>query len=413
MTRVLMFGWEFPPHNSGGLGIACYDIAQALAKEKVDVIFVLPRKVDVLGDGFKIVFANVPNIKIRSIDSLLYPYVTSDSYNKYLAGLSLNHIYGFGLFEEVLRYAKLARGVAESEEFDVIHAHDWLSFLAGVEAKRVSGKSLVAHVHATEFDRSGGNINQNVYEIEKRGLMEADSIIAVSEFTKNILVSKYSIDPNKVNVVYNGINIEKFPTKEAGISQVLKLKEAGNNIVLHLGRITFQKGPDYFIKAAKKVLEYLPNTYFIVSGTGDMENQIIKQAAYLGIGNRVLFYTGAYTNEKDRMALFHSADLYVLSSVSEPFGIVPLESLAYGTPALISKQSGVSEVLSNTLKVDFWDTDEMANKIIAVLKHEPLKNTLIKNGRKEVFGISWKKAAQKCVNIYNKIIKPILFEIKK
>lgn len=413
MTRVLMFGWEFPPHSSGGLGIACHDIAQALAKEKVSVIFVLPRKVDVLGDGFKIVFTNVPNIKIRSIDSLLYPYVTSDSYKKYLADLSLNHIYGFGLFEEVLRYAKSARGVAESEEFDVIHAHDWLSFLAGVEAKRVSGKPLVVHVHATEFDRSGENINQNVYEIEKRGLMEADSIIAVSEFTKNILVSKYGIDPNKVNVVYNGINIEKFPIKEAGISQVLKLKEAGNNIVLHLGRITFQKGPDYFIKSAKKVLEYLPNTYFIVSGTGDMENQIIKQAAYLGIGNRVLFYTGAYTNEKDRMALFHSADLYVLSSVSEPFGIVPLESLAYGTPALISKQSGVSEVLSNTLKVDFWDTDEMANKIIAVLKHEPLKNTLIKNGRKEVFGISWKKAAQKCVNIYNKVIKPILFETKK
>lgn len=413
MTRVLMFGWEFPPHNSGGLGIACHDLAHALAKEKVDITFVLPRKVDVSSNGFKIVFANVPNIKIRSIDSPLYPYVTSNSYKKYLSELSLNHMYGFGLFEEVLRYAILARGVAETEEFDVIHAHDWLSFLAGVEAKKVSGKPLIVHVHATEFDRAGGNVNQNVYEIEKHGLMMADSIIAVSEFTKNILVNKYGVNPDKVEVVYNGINVDNFPTKDAGLSQILKLKEAGNNIVLHLGRITFQKGPDYFIKAAKKVLEYVPNTYFIVSGTGDMENQIIKQAAYLGIGNKVLFYTGTYTNEKDRMTLFHSADLYVLSSVSEPFGIVPLESLAYGTPALISKQSGVSEVLSNALKVDFWDTDEMANKIIAVLKHEPLKKTLMENGRKEVININWKKAAQKCVNIYNKVIRPLLFETKK
>lgn len=408
--KILMFGWEFQPHNSGGLGVACKGLAQALVKENINIIFVLPRKVDISDDDFKFIFANVPNFKVRNVKALLYPYVTSKSYKEYLKKLSSEHIYGSGLIEEVLRYSILAGKIAEEEEFDVIHAHDWLSFLAGVEAKRVSGKPLVVHVHATEFDRTGnGGVNQNVYEIEKRGLQQADSIITVSEFTKNIVVRNYGINPDKIEVVHNGINISDFPGKEHSDNKILKLKRDGNNIVLLMGRITLQKGPDYFIKAAKRVIDYLPNTYFIVAGTGDMENQIIKQVADLGISDKVLFSIGKYTSEQERTILFHSADLYILPSISEPFGIVPLESLAYGTPVLISKQSGVSEVLSHALKVDFWDIDEMANKIIAVLKHKPLQRALVENGRKEVLHINWQKAAKKCASIYNRIIKPILF----
>jgi glycogen synthase len=404
LPRVLMFGWEYPPHNSGGLGVACQGLAKALAEKNADITFVLPKRVSVSEDRFRIIFADVPNIKIKDVDSMLFPYVTSASYRSRLKELSLDNLYGTGLFEEVLRYGLLAGEIAKNEEFDVIHAHDWLSFLAGIEAKKVSGKPLVVHVHATEFDRTGnGNVNQNVYDIEKKGMEEADAVITVSQFTKDIVASRYGISPDKIHVVHNAIDIHSQRDEDVLKNPIIKLKESGNNIVLFLGRLTIQKGPDYFIRAAKKVLEHVPNTYFVIAGSGDMEYQIIKQASALGIGDKVIF--AGFTRDRDNTILFHSANVYVLSSVSEPFGLVPLESLAHGTPAIISKQSGVSEVLSHTLKVDYWDIDEMANKIIAVLRSKALRNILIENGRKDVMKLSWQKVAQKCVNIYNKIIK--------
>lgn len=401
-TKILMLGWEFPPYNSGGLGVACLGIAQALVDCGVDISFVLPKKIDIKHDSINLLFANVPNISFTGVETGLSPYITSTEYSEIRS--KVGDIYGATLFEETIRYAGLVRDIARGEDYDVIHAHEWLSFLAGIEAKKVTGKPLVVHVHATSFDQSGGgSVDPRVYRIEKLGMEEADIVIAISQFVKNTLTEKYGIDPNKIRIVHNGIEQIPESSGEGGSnSKILALKNEGYSMVLFLGRITVQKGPDYFLKAAKKVLELEPKTIFVLAGSGDMEGQMIRQAAETGIGDKV-FFTG-FVRGDERSCLFRSADLFVMPSVSEPFGLVPLEALVEGdTPVLISKQSGVSEVLQNALKVDFWDIDDMANKIIAVLRHEPLSGQLVKHGKKEVKGITWEKAAKKIVEIYKNI----------
>lgn len=407
--RVLMFGWEFPPYNSGGLGTACFGLSRALVSEGIGVTFVLPKKISVSSGVMKIIFADAASkIKFRTIDSLLTPYVTSDRYG-ILRSFSGTGIYGRGLFDEVFRYAVRAREVASEENFDIIHAHDWLSFPAGMEAKRVSGKPLIVHVHATEFDRTGGNgINQNVYEIEKAGMETADGVIAVSEFTKEIICRHYGIPPEKIRVVHNAIEIGDYNgcCRGSDPGSISKLKSDGSKIVIFVGRITLQKGPDYFIRAAKTVLGYIPNVYFVIAGSGDMEGQMVQEAARLGISDKVIF-TGFLRGE-ELNEVYRSADLFVMPSVSEPFGITPLESLINGTPVLISKQSGVSEVIRHALKTDFWDVDEMANKIIAVLNHPPLRQTLQEGGCGDVYRISWRDAAEKCIGLYSELLQPVL-----
>lgn len=396
--KVLMFGWEFPPHNSGGLGTACFGLTKALSREATDVVFVLPKKVPVNSNHAKLVFANEKSIKIRHVDSVLYPYITSDRYSDEIRNLK-DDVYGLSLMEEVKRYARKAGAIAVSENCDVIHAHDWLAFLAGIEAKRVTKKPLVVHVHATEFDRTGGmGINTEVFEIEKAGLREADAIIAVSGFTKNILIEKYGVPSEKIQVVHNGIDTDEYKRVP---SKIQALKQAGNKIVLFVGRITLQKGPDYFIKAAKRVLQYRPDTLFVVSGSGDMERQMIREAAEAGIGDKVIF--AGFLRGDDLVGIYQAADLYVMPSISEPFGITPLESLVNGTPVLISKQSGVSEVLTHALKTDFWDTEDMADKIISVLDHRVLYESLRENGGREVEKNSWRNAAMKCLEIYRQL----------
>ncbi len=400
--KILMFGWEFPPHNSGGLGVACHGLAKALAQNNTRITFVLPKKMSVSADFLKMVFADIPSISVRPVDSPLTAYITSREYS-ILQKRNIHTLYGTGLFEEVMRYALHARDIAKEEEFDVIHAHDWLSFPAGINAKKVSGKPLVVHVHATEFDRTGGNnANQQVYEIEREGMEYADKIIAVSQYTKNIIVSHYGINPQKIEVVHNGIDESDYETSSVAPEAIMRLKERGNNVVLFMGRITIQKGPDYFIRAAARVLLFEPDTYFLIAGSGDMEYQMIREAAACGISDHVLF-TG-FVRGNERAALYRAADVYVLPSVSEPFGITPLESLFYGTPVIISKQSGVSETLSHALKVDFWDTDETANKIISVLRNKPLHNQLKNYGSQESRMLTWHKAADKCLKIYNALI---------
>jgi len=400
-----MFGWEFPPHYSGGLGVACHGLAKALSQENdVELTFVLPRQMDTNADFMKMIFADIPRVNVRTVNSTLYPYVTSDAYKK-LHLKNKSSLYGPGLFEEVARYALCAQKIAQKESFDIIHAHDWLAYPAGIEARAVSGKPLVVHVHATEFDRTGGeSINQHVYEIEKEGMEEADHVVTVSDFTKQHVIHRYGIPSHKVTVIHNGINSEEYDYELPPLQErVTELKRAGNKIVLFVGRITLQKGPDYFVRVARRVLAYKPNTYFIIAGSGDMERQIIEQAAYLGIGDRVLFAGFMRGNELN--ALYREADLFVLPSVSEPFGLVPLEALANKTPALISKQSGVSEIMTNILKTDFWDIDEMTNKIVAVLTHDSLRTTLAENGKKETYRLNWAHAAKKCVDLYNKLLR--------
>jgi len=400
--KVLMFGWEFPPFNSGGLGVACEGLAKGLAFLGVKVIFVLPKKMNCHHPNFKIIFADENNIEFKAINSLLRPYITSQSYKQTAQKIGLNNIYESDLFKEVLRYGKLAERIARAEIFDIIHAHDWLSFPAGIMAKNVSGKPLVVHIHATEFDRAGDNPNPFVFAIEKIGMEKADAIIAISNFTKNKIVENYGIEPSKVSVVYNAINQNYFDQTLSGPNQLFELKKAGKKIVLFVGRITLQKGPDYFLKAAQKVLQFNKNVVFVVAGTGDMERQIIEMAAAMGIADKFLF--AGFLKGEDLKKAYTAADLFVLPSVSEPFGLVALESLTLKTPILVSKQSGVSEVIQNALKTDFWDTDEMANKILACLTYQGLGTTLQEESFREMEKLSWEKSAQKCIDIYRSVL---------
>ncbi len=399
-----MFGWEFPPFNSGGLGVVCKYLIKALSNQGIKITFVLPKKLDCQSSFCKIIFADVPlKIKIKGINSLLLPYITSITYRDLFQNNKEQSIYSPDLFGEVLRYGQEARKIALSEDFDIIHAHDWLSFPAGLESKKVSGKPLIVHVHATEFDRTGGNnVNQRVYEIEKQSFSEADKVIAVSNFTKNKVVQHYGVEPEKIEVVYNALEQEDFPRPKEKKGDLEGLKKAGKKIVLFVGRITIQKGPDYFLRAAKKVLEKNPNVLFVIAGAGDMEIQIIETAAWLGIADKVLF--AGFLRGEALARAYQMADLYVLPSVSEPFGLTPLEALFNQTPVLISKQSGVSEVLSHCLKVDFWDIEEMANKILAVLEYPELYESLKENGSQEAKRFSWQDSAQKCIEIYDQLL---------
>jgi len=397
--KVLMFGWEFPPHNSGGLGVACLGLTRELLNEDVDILFVLPRKLDIDKSALKVLFASKRPLRYRFVDSMLYEYVTSMSYDAQGKPNGSSR-YGKSLIDEVKRYARKAAEIAESEDFDIIHAHDWLTFPAGVAAKRVSHKPLVAHVHSTEFDRTGGNfLNDEVYQIEKRGIQKADQVIAVSNFTKSIITNHYGVETNKVEVVHNGVDQEP----SAKFIKELPMIKKNFKIVLFAGRLTIQKGPDYFLHAAKKVLARRRDVVFVMAGSGDMREKLIEETVRLGISGNVIF-TGFLRDQKLH-TLYRSADLFVMPSISEPFGITSLESLINGTPVLLSKQSGVSEVVTHALKVDFWDTDEMANQIMAALSYNSLQQTLSENGHRQVKTITWNESAKKTKNIYRSLLQ--------
>ncbi|MCJ7730141.1 MAG: glycosyltransferase family 4 protein [Sedimentisphaerales bacterium] len=424
--RVLMLGWEFPPFISGGLGTACYGLTKALDQMGVEITFVLPTMVQsryathvkLLTPGmqrsphtpFKV--RPLRNVVFRTITSPLQPYLTADAYQqrieRSLAQIRAAHgqtgqfnrtlDYSGDMYSEVQRYADLAVRLAASEQFDVIHAHDWMTYPAGAAVARASGKPLLVHVHSTEFDRSGEHVNQMIYDVERMGMHAANRIIAVSYLTRSIIISRYGVSGDKVEVVYNGVERNGGSNWPVGDTTIKK----DEKVVLFLGRITMQKGPDYFLRAAKKVLDNMDNVKFVMAGSGDLMHRAVEMAAELGIGSKVLF-TGFLRGE-DVQKIYKMADLYVMPSVSEPFGIAPLEALDNNVPVIISKQSGVSEVLKHALKVDFWDVDEIANKIIAVLKYPPLGITLRSHGNYEVRKLRWKDSAQRCAKIYEEAL---------
>ncbi len=303
--------------------------------------------------------------------------------------------YGGDLIGQAERYARFCVAATRHIDFDVIHAHDWLTYPAGLAIAAVSGKPLVVHVHSTEFDRSGIHVNQPIYDIERRGMHGAIKVICVSQLTRNLCANRYGVPGNRLEVVYNGVDLDPGAT---GIEAI----ETGDKIVLYFGRITMQKGPEYFIAAAKRVLDFMQDVKFVVAGSGDQAQRMIELAASYGIGHKVVF-TG-FLRGNDIQRVFALADLYVMPSVSEPFGIAPLEALGHNVPVLISKSSGVSEVLTHALKVDFWDVDDMANKIVAVLRHPPLSRTLLEHGRFELRRLTWDGAAVRCEQIYHAAI---------
>lgn len=430
---VLMFGWEFPPHISGGLGTACYGLTKALLQEQTKILFVVPKAhgdEDMpLINASNVYVSKKPVSKVNvstnaigspdgmmtiQVSSKLIPYtdrvqlesgssitqwnypaesaqtkeVTTSQGKRY----SFSGTYGASLFDEVQKYGEVARVIAEKYSFDVIHAHDWLTYPAGMEAKRASGKPLIVHVHATEFDRGDeSHINANVFAIEKRGMVEADHVVAVSQWTKDIIVSKYQIAPEKVTVIHNGV----IPSKPEKFSEIPKI---GDQVVTFLGRITWQKGPQYFVEAAWKVLHHFPDTHFVVAGSGDLLPDMIEMVAKLKISNR--FHFTGFLKGNQISQVWSVTDVYVMPSVSEPFGITPLEAVQAGVPVIVSNQSGVAEVVDHAIKVDFWDTDALADAIISIMRHQSLSASLKKNGKNELRSISWNAAAKKLNTIY-------------
>ncbi|MBQ5529185.1 MAG: glycosyltransferase family 4 protein, partial [Bacteroidales bacterium] len=305
--------------------------------------------------------------------------------------------YGKNLMEEVARYAMVAGSIAAEEEFDVIHAHDWLTYYAGIAAKRVSGKPLVIHVHATSFDRgSADNIDTRVYEIERRGMLEADKVITVSDLTRNIVITKYGIDPAKVVTVHNAVDF-------SGREKLEVERGVKDKVITFLGRITFQKGPEYFIEAAAKVLKVCPNTRFVMAGSGDMMNRCVRYVAKLGIADR--FYFTGFLRGDDVQKMFALSDVYVMPSVSEPFGISPLEAMKTDVPTIISKQSGVAEVLKYAIKVDFWDVNALADAMYGLLNYPALSSLAAEKGREEVDNLKWDSAAVKVRRVYESAIE--------
>jgi glycosyltransferase involved in cell wall biosynthesis len=395
-----MFGWEFPPFNSGGLGTACLGLTRALSRNGHDITFVLPKQLDLDVDYMDLVFADLPRLRVKAINSPLAGYLTADRYRVLLSSLSpeLARLYGGNLYEETQRYAEKAYAIAQTVDHDVIHCHDWLAFPAGLAAKAASGRPLVSHVHATEFDRSAdGGVNRPVYESERAGMHGADAVVTVSRYTKEKVVQHYGVSPKKISVIHNGIDardIRPFASHKLN---------AHYKIVLFLGRITVQKGPDWFMKAARRVIDRDKDVLFVIAGGGDMERQIIMQAAALGIADHVIFTGFRRGDDLDR--LYDMADLYVLPSVSEPFGITALEALQHRTPVIVSAQSGVREVLPDAVQVDFWDTHKMADEILRVISHRDNARSLGERQSRALQGVTWDVASTKVSDIYKELIK--------
>jgi glycosyltransferase involved in cell wall biosynthesis len=492
--KVLMLGWEFPPHISGGLGTACYGLTQGLSTHGVDVLFVVPRArgdedqryvrvlganqveiVDVTperrtsvewnetvsserevaerrqrksratsGRELRAAESTIEGVEVLAVDSPLTPYLSERSYIERLTSLRLGGVtkseihvetllaleelkrvlveqhqlsqhvdeiahafvtsgklefsgfYGPSLMAEVARYALAIAHLARTQHFDVIHAHDWMTVPAGLAAARITGKPLIVHVHACEYDRSGENVNVTVRDVEQLALDAADLVVCVSHYTANLLQAKYRVDAKKLRVVHNAV------THKQQIAHLHEEKHIEEPIVLFLGRVTFQKGPDYFLEAAARVIKIEPNVKFVMSGSGDMLPVMIERAARLGLA-RHMHFTG-FLKGTDVERMYAMADIYVMPSVSEPFGISPLEAMALDTPVVLSRQSGVSEVLRNALKVDFWDVQDMANKILALLKYPALRDQLTQEGREEISRFRWEYPAGLVRDIYRELV---------
>ena len=415
--KALMFGWEFPPYILGGLGTASYGLTRGMAEqEDLDITFVIPKPYGDEDQSFlKIIGAcNVPvvwkDVSYQQVDATLGGIMHPDEYFFYrdrirydFSRIGTNDIgciefsgrYPDNLLQEISNYEAVAGVLAHSLDFDVIHSHDWLTYPAGIFAKQITGKPLVIHVHATDFDRSRGQVNPTVYSIERRGMDVADHIICVSDLTRRTVIEKYHQDPRKVTTVHNAV--DPIPHVEQFVKTPRKEK-----LVTFLGRITMQKGPEYFIEAAAKVLERTKNVRFVMAGSGDMMQAMIDLAATRGIADKMHF--PGFLKGKQVTQMLADSDVYMMPSVSEPFGISPLEAMQVGTPSIISKQSGCAEILDHAIKTDYWDIDAMADAIYAIVEYPSIYETLSREGRNEVNQITWDKAGLKVRAIYDTVI---------
>ncbi|MEK7059924.1 MAG: glycosyltransferase family 4 protein [Patescibacteria group bacterium] len=391
--KVLMLGWELPPHNSGGLGIACYQLCKALCQRGLDIEFILPYNAE-HGIDFMSITAAHP----QGVSDVIRSGIAYDSY-KYILEDGSEH--WLNIHDQQHLYEHAVARLVEEREFDIVHAHDWLTFRAALRVKQLKNCPIVLHVHSVESDRAGSpHGNPAVREIESIALHMADQVVAVSEHTKRAIMRDYGVPADKIEVVHNSIDADAIePLDDQNAYHYLTtMKSLGYRVVVNVGRLTIQKGLPNLLRAAKEVIQHQPKTLFLIVGSGEQYYELIELAAELGIGQNVLFTD--FQRGKNWRDAFAIGDLFVMPSVSEPFGLTPLEAIGYGTPALLSKQSGVSEVINNCLKVDYWDIDEMANKITAVVSSDSLGYELWRNSYQEYEKLSWAEAGQKIQNIY-------------
>ena len=416
--KALMFGWEFPPHILGGLGTASYGLTKGMhSNGDMDITFVIPKP---WGDEEKsfaeiIGGCNTPvawrDVNWDYVDSRIGRFMSPQTYFDLrdhiyadfnymrlndLGCIEFSGRYPDNLLEEINNYSIVAGVIARTIPCDIIHSHDWLTYPAGIHAKNVTGKPLVIHVHATDFDRSRGNVNPTVFAIEKDGMENADHIITVSDLTRRTVIEKYGISPEKVTTAHNAV----IPLSDEMLS--LPRRKKKEKVVTFLGRITMQKGPEYFVEAAAKVLKKTKNVRFVMAGSGDMMEDMIRLAAKRGIADR--FHFTGFLKGTEVYEMLKDSDVYVMPSVSEPFGISPLEAMEMGVPSIISKQSGCAEILHNVIKTDYWDIDAMADAIHAITSYPALFNQLRNDGIEEIKGITWEKAGRKVIDIYEKVI---------
>ena len=416
--KALMFGWEFPPHILGGLGTASYGLTKGMWEcGDMDITFVIPKP---FGDEDKtfahIIGASQVPIAWRDVnrdyveqrigrlmDPDLYFRLRDHIYADFnymrtndLGALEFSGRYPDNLLEEINNYSIVAGVVARTLDFDIIHSHDWLTYPAGIHAKQVTGKPMVIHVHATEFDRSRGKPNPTVFGIEKDGMNHADHIITVSNHTRDIVINNYGVDPAKVTTVHNAVTTLTDEQKD------VPEHKSKDKVITFLGRITMQKGPEYFVEAAAKVLKNNHNVRFVMAGSGDMMDKMIQLAAERGIADR--FHFPGFQRGKQVYEMLKASDVYVMPSVSEPFGISPLEAMQMGCPSIISKQSGCAEILDNVIKTDYWDIDAMADAMNSIITYPAMYEQLRQDGLEEVNKITWDKAGQKVIDIYKRYV---------
>jgi glycogen synthase len=376
-----MIGWEFPPAKTGGLGTHCYELVKNLESKSVSVIFLVPKRtVPVTRD--------IPNVDIVEVGSVsLDPYGSSRE-----STMFFDKGYGWNLFREVAAYNKKCVDIAMKKSFDVIHCHDWMTVNAGIEIKKRTGKPLIFTMHSTEYDRTAnmGPMNE-IIDIERVGMQQASIVITNSKQMKQQLIERYGIDGGKIVVIYNGINASNY----SGLT-----RKEGRNMVLFLGRLTVQKGPTFFLKAAKEVLEKKDNVTFVIAGQGEKLPELVNLSLDLKIADHVLF-TG-YLKEEEINYAYSMADVYVMPSVAEPYGITALEAAASGTPVIVSKSAGVAEELNHCFKVDFWDTHEMANMIIGILNYNVLGECMRKNSYSEIKNFGWERTTDQTIDVYRR-----------
>ncbi len=403
-----MLGWELPPHHTGGMGIVCYQMCQQLAKSGAEIEFVLPYTADFSNIDFMKINPAVPQDVEQVLSGPILGSTYDSQYFEYVMGDGTSR--GAAMDEHQMNYAEYVSKLVLLGDYDVIHAHDWLTFRAALAAKQVSGKPLFVHIHSTEYDRAGGKHgNPLVEEIEYIGLHLADRIFAVSQTTKDTIIQHYHISADKIEVVHNAMEFRPDElyedTSDNAFKSVAAMQQAGYKVLVSAGRLTIQKGLTYLLQAFRKVVDERPKSLLLIVGSGDQYEELIELAASLGLSGNVIFTGYLNGTGKQWRDSFRVGDLFVMPSVSEPFGITPFEALAQSTPVLMSKQVGSSEILHHVLKVEYWDVDEMANQILATFDNEALANTLTENGRVEMMNQSWEKSVAHILHHYHRHVQ--------